>query len=279
MFGKEEDGYHGIETLFTLLELEDDLTFERTAVAGEVELSVEGPDAGPAEQNLAYLGAKAALDATGNRFGVRIRLAKAIPVAAGLGGGSSDGAAALHAVNALASSPIPRHEILQIASTLGSDVAFFASGAPLALGWGRGERLFRIDPPPAAPVLLAVPTFGISTREAYTSLDTARTGTGRRGSIVLDPTAFASWGGIGRLGGNDFEGPVFTKEPALRELFEKVAGTRPLLVRLSGSGSAVIAIYKNEGDRDDAAMAVGEGEQKLIRTATRPDPAPPPRSQ
>ena len=279
MFGKEEDGYHSIETLFTLLELEDDLTFERTAVAGEVELSVEGPDTGPAEQNLAYLGAKAALDATGNRFGVRIRLAKAIPVAAGLGGGSSDGAAALHAVNALASSPIPRHEILQIASTLGSDVAFSASGAPLALGWGRGERLFRIDPPPAAPVLLAVPTFGISTREAYTSLDTARTGTGRRGSIVLDATAFTSWGGIGRLGGNDFEGPVFTKEPALRELFEKVAGTRPLLVRLSGSGSAVIAIYKNEGDRDDAAMAVGEGEQKLIRTATRPDPAPPPRTQ
>src|SRR5437762_11684910 len=99
------------------------------------------------------------LDATGNRFGVAIKLTKRIPVRSGLGGGSSDGAAALHAVNALAGNAVPRHELLHLATRLGADVAFFASGAPAALAWGRGERPFRLPPPPAAPapVALALP--------------------------------------------------------------------------------------------------------------------------
>jgi len=142
VLARETTGFHSIETLFTLLELHDDLTVERTA--GGIDLTVTGADTGPAEQNLAYRAAALVLEATGNKFGVRIHLAKSIPVRAGLGGGSSDGAATLHAVNRLADGAIPRHEILQLASKLGSDVPFLASGAPLALGWGRGERLFRL---------------------------------------------------------------------------------------------------------------------------------------
>ena len=125
-------GYHQIETAFALLELADELIVTRTA-GGEVALTVYGPDLGPPEQNLAVRAARAVLEATGHKFGVAIELTKRIPVQAGLGGGSSDAAAALHAANALAANAVPRHELLHFATRLGADVAFFASGAPAAL--------------------------------------------------------------------------------------------------------------------------------------------------
>lgn len=274
VLAREASGFHQLETLFTLLELHDELVVERTA--GGVTLTTEGADTGPAQENLAYRAAARVLEATGSRFGVRLRLVKRIPVRAGLGGGSSDGAAALHAVNRLAEDAVPRHEILQFAAQLGSDVPFFASGAPTALAWGRGERLFRLRAPQAAPALLVVPRFGISTKAAYELLDAGAAREQRRGPVVLERDAFATWGGIGRLGGNDFEGPVFGKEPELRAIFERVAGTHPLLVRLSGSGSAVVAIYKSEAERAGAALEIGSRDREVIETWTRDAPAPGP---
>ena len=271
VLSREDTGYHSIETLFSLLELADGITVERTDSG--VDLSVEGADTGPTEENLAYKAAQLVLEATGNRFGVAIEIAKNIPVEAGLGGGSGDGAAVLHAVNKLAAEAVPRHEIIQFAAKLGSDVPFFASGAPMAVAWGRGERLFRIAPPKQAPVLLAVPSVSVSTKEAYALLDSYRGDDPRRGTVVLDVGAFDTWGSIGRLSGNDFEAAIFGKEPRVRELFERVAGTRPLLVRMSGSGSAIVAVYKNERELDDAAAMVGERGQKLIKTMSRSRPA------
>ncbi|MBE0592048.1 MAG: hypothetical protein IH616_06580, partial [Gemmatimonadales bacterium] len=93
---------------------------------------------------------------------------------------------------------------------------------------------------------------------------------------LFDGEAFDSWGRIARLGGNDFENVVFGARPAIRVLFERIAQTRPLLVRLSGSGSAIVALYKTAGERDAAAAAVGERDQRLIRTTTRATPAPAP---
>jgi len=267
VLAREASGFHSLETLFTLLELHDEITVQR--IADGIELTVEGWDTGPTEENLAYRAAELVLKATGRRFGVRMHLVKRIPVQAGLGGGSSDGAAALHAVNRLADNSVPRHELVQFAAKLGSDVAFFASEASLALAWGRGERLMRLPAPEPAPVLIAVPTFGISTKVAYDLVDAAQAEGQPRGSVVLDQTVFETWGGIGRLGGNDFESVIFRQEPALGELFERMAETRPLLVRLSGSGSAIFAIYKNDTERDAAAQSIGEQDRTLIRTSTK----------
>ncbi|MCH7875904.1 MAG: 4-(cytidine 5'-diphospho)-2-C-methyl-D-erythritol kinase [Gemmatimonadetes bacterium] len=276
VLAREVSGFHTLETLFVLLQLADRLTAER--IPNGVELTVEGAETGPIEDNLVYRAAGMILAATGRRFGVRLHLEKRVPVAAGLGGGSSDGAAALQLVNALAGHAVPSHEILQLAAKLGSDVPFFTSGALLALAWGRGERMYRLSPLPSAPVLLAVPPFGVSTARAYALLDEGRSETWARGAVTLDEDAFTMWGGIGRLGGNDFEVPVFAREPALRELFERLCGTRPLLARLSGSGSALIAIYKNERERDAAALELRGGDYKLIATATRGTAAPGPES-
>ena len=149
VLAREADGFHGLETLFCLVSLTDTLRAERREARG-VSLEVEGADVGPADQNLAVRAAELVLEATGRRFGVHLTLTKRIPVRAGLGGGSSDGAAALHAVNQLANGAVPRAELLQFAARLGSDVPFFAIGAPFALGWGHGERLLRLPALPAA---------------------------------------------------------------------------------------------------------------------------------
>lgn len=239
---------------------------------------MQGPDLGPTEQNLAVRAARAVLEATAGRFGVALELTKRIPARAGLGGGSSDAAAALHAVNALAGHAVPRPELLHFATRLGADVGFFASGAPAALAWGRGERLFRLAPPPAAPALLAVPAIAVATPDAYRWWDELHAADQAvahqaRGPVVLDAEAFGGWGSIGRLGGNDFEIPVFARQPPLRTLFERVAGTHPYWVRLCGSGSAVAAVYANERLRDDAAEMLGQKQQQLIRTSSRAAPA------
>jgi len=269
---RESSGFHQIETAFALLELADELVVRRTASG--IALQVNGPDLGPVQENLAVRAARAVLDATGNRFGVTIELTKRIPVRAGLGGGSSDAAAALQAVNALTGNAVPRHELLHFAAKLGSDVPFFAGGAPLALAWGRGERQFRVPAPPAAPALIAVPPIAVATPDAYRWWDEQNPSPTSRGPVSLDAEALATWGSIGRLGGNDFETVVFGKHPQLRTLYERLAETGPLWVRLCGSGSAVAAVYKKESERDDAMQRVGAKQQQLLPTVTRAKPAP-----
>jgi len=274
ILAREHSGFHQIETAFLLLELADRIEVARSA--GGVELDVDGPDLGPVEDNLAVRAARAVLDATGARFGVRIRLTKEIPVRAGLGGGSSDAAAILHAVNALAGNAVPRHELNHLAARLGSDVAFFAAQVPAALGWGRGERLLALAPPPPAPALLAIPPLTVATPDAYRWWDQSGGHEGGRGPVVLEPDSLSTWGSVGRLGANDFEQAVFGKHAEIRTIFEKLAGTRPFWVRLSGSGSAVAAVYRNARDRDDAAQTLGSKGQTLIPTDTRALPPEPP---
>jgi len=180
-------------------------------------------------------------------------------------------------VNALAGNAVPRQELLHFATRLGADVAFFASGAPLAVAWGRGERQFRLLAPPSLPAVIAVPPLQVATPDAYKWWDEHNPSPASRGPVTLDTDALSSWGSIGRLGGNDFEATVFGKHPELRQLYERMAQTGPLWVRLCGSGSAIAAVYKKETDRDDAMQRLGEKHQRLIKTATRSLPGDAPR--
>jgi len=155
-------------------------------------------------------------------------------------------------------------------------VAFFAGGAALALAWGRGERQFHMPPPPSLPALVAVPPIQVATPDAYAWWDEQNRSPAPRGPVNLDADALSTWGSIGRLGGNDFETVVFGKRPELRSLYQRVAETGPVWVRLCGSGSAVAAVYKKERERDDAVQRLGTKDQVVIRTSTRQAAAPAP---
>jgi 4-diphosphocytidyl-2-C-methyl-D-erythritol kinase len=256
VLARHDDGYHGLETLLCLVSLADVLTAERREGQG-VTIDVSGTEVGPSDQNLAVQAAAGVLQATGNRFAVHLTLLKKIPMGAGLGGGSSDAAAALHATNRLAGDAIPRHELVQIGARLGSDIPFFVLGAPLALAWNRGERLLRLPPLPPAPALLLTPPIPVPTPAAYALVDAATRSGGGRGSVGLDLDALSGWGDIARMAGNDFESPVFGRHGEIRQAFEALVGTRPLVCRMSGSGSTLFAIYRSSRDREDAAMMLG----------------------
>jgi 4-diphosphocytidyl-2-C-methyl-D-erythritol kinase len=279
VLAREESGYHGIETLLCLIGLADTVRAERREGRG-VTIDVTGGDAGPSEQNLAVQAAAAVLEAVGHRFSIHLTLTKRIPVRAGLGGGSSDAAAALRAANRLAGDAIPRHELLQLAARIGSDVPFFCTGAPLALAWNRGERMLRLPPLPPASAVLVTPPVPVATAEAYGWVDGTRQSDGRRGAVALDLEVLSRWGDIARMAGNDFESAVFGRHPEVRHAFEALVGTRPLLCRMSGSGSTLFAIYRSSRDRDDATMMLGRkhGVVTPVETIAMPGPGPEPAS-
>jgi len=267
VLSKDDDGYHSLETLFCRIALADQLT--ATRAASGISIEVAGADVGPDKDNLAFRAAEMVMAALRTKFGVHLKLDKKVPIGGGLAGGSADAAAALDAVNALAGNAIPRAELLQFASRLGSDVAFCFSGASLALGWGRGERMMLLPPLPSAPVLLLVPSVAVKTAEAYKWIAEARQTQGRRGPVTMDLESLGSWGNIGRLAGNDFESPVFARLPAVRAAFEAVVGTKPLVCRMSGSGSTIFGVYRNARDRDDAVMMMGKKLGRVIATETQ----------
>lgn len=278
VLAREESGYHGIETLLCLISLFDTIRAERRDGRG-VTIDVTGADLGPPEQNLAVQAAAAVLQSVGHPFAIHLTLSKRIPVGAGLGGGSSDAAAVLHAANRLAGDAIPRHELLQLAARLGSDVPFFVTRAPLALAWNRGERMLRLPPLPAAPALLLTPPVPVATREAYGWVAAARQSAGRRGAVALDLEALSGWGDVARMAGNDFESAIFGRHAEVRAAFEALVSTRPLLCRMSGSGSTLLAIYRSARDRDDATMMLGRKKGVITAIETVSSPAPPVESE
>ena len=279
VLAREISGYHQLETLFCALELADTLEF-RSGEPG-IRLEVEGAELGPVEDNLVHRAARAFYATAGIESAVSVRLRKEIPSGAGLGGGSSDAATTLHALNQLHGGPLDRDTLLEIAAGLGSDVPFFLCGSPLALAWGRGERLMPLTPLPRAPVLVVVPGFGFPTPEAYRELDAFRTqsvGTSAPlASAGAAPAArlvrrdeLRTWEGVATLAHNDFEAPTYARYPELAELKALLLDAGASVALLSGSGSALFAAFPDEKERDDAASALhAHGtELRLIPTST-----------
>jgi 4-diphosphocytidyl-2C-methyl-D-erythritol kinase len=129
------------------------------------------------------------------------------------------------------------------------------------------ERMIRLPPLPPAPVFLLVPPIGVPTAEAYQWVDETRA-SGRRGAVALEPDSLRNWGDVARMSGNDFEAAVFGKRPAVHTAFEALVATRPVLCRMSGSGSALMAVYRSDPDRADAREMLGRKHGILIETGT-----------
>ena len=266
---REATGYHRIRTVFQSLELADRLEVERTEAPG-VTLDVSGLDAGPPQENLARRAAAAFLDAARAGAGVHIRLLKRIPAGGGLGGGSSDAAATLTALELLLPDGVPRPRLLELAAALGSDVPFFLCGSPLAFAEGRGERLTPLPPLPAADVILALPDVAVRTAWAYGALDRRVAATAHPTTLPDPPPTLRDWDSVARLGVNDFEEVVLEAHPLVAAARNALRKTGPRMVLLSGSGSSVFAIYPDRGsaERALADLDCGEGVRYVI-TRTR----------
>ena len=270
VLAREESGYHQIETIFCALQLADQIDIER---AERYSLTVSGADVGPVDSNLVTRAVRAFAAATATTDAYAIRLTKCIPFGAGLGGGSSDAAATLHALNTLNGAPLDADAILLLAARLGSDVPFFAVRTPCALGYGRGDRIVPLHAPAVRDVLLAAPRAGMPTAAAYASLAASR-GERAIGAARLDLAGPLDWPRLAELARNDFTDSVAHALPLTAELTHELAEQGARIAMLTGSGSAVFGIFDDEAaiDRAHDDLARRFPDVKLIRTRTRAIP-------
>lgn len=253
VLAQETSGYHALETILCAISLHDTLRVGRGG--GEIDLQVEGDTPmGPAADNLVVRAAQRfCLELGEPQQGVHIELRKRLPAAAGLGGGSSDAAATLLALNALHGEPFSADHLLQMGIELGSDVPFFLGGSPLALAWGRGERMLALPPLPTRPVLIAHPGVAMPTGAAFQRIAEMRGGayTPRAARITLDQ--LSDWDAIAELAGNDFEEPADEEIPTLAPARRGMRLAGASIALLAGSGASLFGVFSDVAARDGAA--------------------------
>ncbi len=275
VLARESGGYHQLETAFCRLALADNVVVHtaRAGMGGMRTIDCRGADAGPAARNLAFRAAVAYAEARGWPAGFKIEIEKRIPVGGGLGGGSADAGAVLRALAALDPTPPPRELLLSLALALGADVPYLTLRSPLALAWGRGERLLPLPALAERPVVLAAMPFGVGTADAYAWLAATRKGRGPRPRIV-PLHAFRDWNTIAALAVNDFEPVVTARHPEIARTLSHLAGAPGVeLARMSGSGATVFAVLA-AGAQADAIAAGLPAPARGITTTTASRVAP-----
>jgi 4-diphosphocytidyl-2-C-methyl-D-erythritol kinase len=239
VFGKRPDGFHEIETLIAPISLYDAIDIEKQN--RWIDFSCDDPSLPSGEDNLVVRAAKIFFEEANVKGGVSIKLEKKIPHGSGLGGGSSDAAATLLALNQLFKTKLSREQLAEAGAQLGSDVPFFVFGSA-ALCSGRGEIVSPATPKQSLSILLLKPGFGVASQWAYQQWKGPRELPG----IDYRPRQFA-----GHTFTNDLERPVFEK-------FVFLAQTKRWLLQqpevgaalMSGSGSTIFAAMRESADVD-----------------------------
>lgn len=266
VLAREASGYHSIETVFLRLDLADDVRVRITA--GERSLDCAGPampagGLGPTERNLAYRAAMAYADATGWPAGFEIEVGKRIPVGGGLGGGSADAGAVLRALDALSPRPLGP-ALVELAAPLGADVPFMTAECPMALAWGRGERMLALAPLESRPAIVIAPEFSVATADAYGWLASSRGAYATIGAL-LEPDALATWESVAAIAHNDFEQVIAARHPEIAELVDELDSRVALISMMSGSGSSVFGVFN---EAPDAAAITRSIDRTVVATRT-----------
>ena len=254
ILGRRADGYHELRTIFQALTWHDTVTVSR--VQGPILITGDASKMPLDHSNLAWRAADALWRAAGSRrepAGARIAIVKRIPAQAGLGGGSSDAAATLVALNRLWGFHLRRAELASVARPLGADVAFFLTGGT-ALGLGRGDEIYPLADLSPHHVVVAWPGPGVSTVEAYrwfTEFHARRPGGADGNGHVggWDPERLDT-------SGNDLEGPVEAHRPEIRKIRRTLVSCGARLAQMSGSGSAVFGLFESKAKAERACSAV-----------------------
>ena len=254
LLGSRAGGYHELRTIFQSIALHDTLTLR--AIRGPLRLTCDDPACPVDGTNLIARAAARMWRAAGRRGAPRdvaIDLRKRIPMQAGLGGGSSDAAAALRAL--AKRWRVGDANVRAAAAALGADVPYFLEGGRV-LGLERGDLLFSLAEPPAAWVVLVLPDFGVSTKDAFEWFD-------RRSRIAQGVQP-----GEGGEMVNDLEGPVVARHPEVGRIISALARAGASKAAMSGSGSAVFGLFCSRPAALRAARTVGSPVRRTVVTRT-----------
>jgi 4-diphosphocytidyl-2-C-methyl-D-erythritol kinase len=248
---KRKDGYHAIQTLFERIDLHDTLWLQ-SLPEKRIILTTDSNELSSDVSNLVYRSALLLQEKLHINKGVKIKLAKRIPIGSGMGGGSSDAASTLVGLNKLWKLKLSPKELMSFASALGSDVAFFIQNEPFALGEGRGEKITPLTALRQAALwhVLAVPRINVSTRLVYQNWDALSELTRGQSGVTLLLSALKN-SDAGLLSHSLYN----SLESVTMQLYPQVARVKLCLARLgveailmSGSGATVFGIVSSRKD-------------------------------
>lgn len=263
VLGRRADGYHELLTFLAAIDLADRVTLEtiqpEAPGSSGIEVACDAPGVPRGRDNLAWRAAELIRREGQVRAGARIRIAKAIPVAAGLGGGSADAAAVLVGLSRLWGLSLAPARLLALATELGMDVPFFLGQSP-ALGADRGERLAAVPPHQSLAVVLVNPGFPLPTRDVYARLRPVDFTDGTRVRTLVAALGDGAAAVASRVV-NGLEPAALSLRPGLGDVKAALLDAGALGAVMSGSGPTVIGIAASRAAalRIRAALATGGG--------------------
>jgi 4-diphosphocytidyl-2-C-methyl-D-erythritol kinase len=275
ILGKRPDGYHELRTIFHTVSLHDDLRL-RNSLSRDISLKIVGDEAlaqESARRNLVYRAVDAMRAELKIRAGVEIELRKKIPAGRGLGGGSSDAAAALVGYLRLTKQTLPNARLMEIAANLGADVPFFLFGGR-ALGISKGDEIYPLPDMAKQSVLIVSPrNIHVPTPDAYRWLSArglkARALTKNAAPPKLFGFCALCWSAQVSGLSNDFEGPVFRRYPRLGHIKRVLLRRGATEASLAGSGSAVFGIFPSPAMARRAAVGFPDDQTLVCETVSR----------
>jgi len=247
--GRLANGYHLVEMIMQTIDLFDIVTVEKTQSG--VSIQCDDPRLPCDNGNIALKAAQLFFEKCPNKGGAKISLKKNIPIAAGLGGGSSDAAAVLKALNRLYDNCLTNTELAELSGRLGADVAFFLSGGTQYAG-GIGNELTQLPDFEGVHILLVNPGFPVSTKWVYTNLDINNLGERPDTTGIIDAIKRMDINFVAENMRNVLESVTLKEYPELKEIMDKLNEYGALGSLMSGSGPTVFGIYQS-GDKAEAA--------------------------
>lgn len=264
VISKRQDGYHELETILQKIELYDTIILEEKDEGIELECSeVAG------EENLAYKAANLLKQELKIKKGVRIKIEKNIPIAAGLGGGSSDAASTLIGLNKLWHLGLTQNDLILAAGKLGADVPFFIFNEGLALGTGIGTIITTLPDLPQFWVIIICPKIKISTTRVYESLNFMLTNEPIKGKIIQIVLKEGNIEKISKLLYNTLEEVVLSSYPIIKRSKEELLKAGALGALMSGSGSTIFGIVKTELEAINIYNKLKGGEELIFVTKNK----------
>ena len=268
VLGKRPDGYHEIATLLQAVDLSDRIVLEE---ADTLALETDDPGLPTDEGNLVVRAARLLQGATGTSRGTRITLHKRIPVAAGLGGGSSDAAATLWGLNRLWGLRWPANRLVELGAQLGADVPFFLRGGR-ALATGRGDILKPLPPTLPLALVLVNPNFPLSTREVYSRVPPSLVENDSRSKAMVEALAARNLLRVAANLYNSLERIVEPAYPAIARIKSALLAAGALGAVMSGSGPTVVGVARSldHAKQIRARLTTGARSCWAVRTVSGP---------
>lgn len=247
VLGRREDGYHNLEMIMQTVSLKDVITVSVDADTEEtvIEVTCDKDSVPQNDDNLAAKSARLFLEKSGFNADVKINIEKNIPMGAGLGGGSSDAAGVLTALNEVLGFPLKNHQLAEIAAAIGSDVPFFIYGGTM-LAEDTGTKLSPVEAPEKIIVLIAKPEFSVSTPHVYKSLRLGDETVHPDTKSVIEALKIGDLEMLAQSAGNVLETVTATEHEEIDEYKNIMIQSGAVYALMSGSGPSVFGVFDSE---------------------------------